>query len=145
MFPSQRAPSRQTFDATLVSSNGDRGVVLSDRGFISRTKQTIHCRREHILSIPSACWKSDIKGNRSQDIGLGRTKVGSGHDVAERVREASSWSDTEGYGDIVNGLNVIGGCEGYGEWVVSIDSRGCGNACDDGGGRGDEGREEKSS
>lgn len=122
MFPSQRAPSRQTFDATLVSSNGDRGVVLSDRGFISRTKQTIHCRREHILSIPSACWKSDIKGNRSQDIGLGRTEKGSGHDVAERVRVASSRCDAEGYGNIVDGLDIIGSCEGYGEWVVRVDS-----------------------
>jgi hypothetical protein len=129
---------------TLESSNSYRGVELRQSRSIPRTKQTIHSRRKHMFSISSACRECDIKCDRSQDVGLGRTEECGRHNIAERARGARSWCNAKGHGNIVDRLNVIGGCESYSEGVVGVDCRGCGDACDDGGGRGEKGREEQS-
>ena len=131
-------------DMTLVSSNIYRSVELRQSRSIPRTKQTIDSCCKYIFSISSASRECDIKCDRSQDVGLGRSEECGRHDIAERARRASSWCNAEGNGDIIDRLDVIGGCEGYGEWIVSVYCRGCGDACDDGGGRGEESREEQS-
>lgn len=131
-------------DVTLISSNIYRSVELSQSRSIPRTKQTVDSRRKHIFSISRACRECDVKCDRSQDVGLGRSEECGWHNIAERARRASSWCNAEGNGNIVDRLDVIGGCEGYGEGIVGVYWRGCGDACDDGGGRGKEGREEQS-
>ena len=131
-------------DMTLVSSNIYRSVELRQSRSIPRTKQTIDSCRKYIFSISRACRECDIKCDRSQDVGLGRSEECGRHDIAERARRASPWCNAEGNRNIVDRLDIIGGGEGYREGVVGVYCRGCGDACDDGRGRGQEGRKEQS-
>lgn len=125
--------------SSLETGNVDGGVEGGNGSRVRSTEKAEHLSSEDILAILGTGWKSDVEGDTSEDVGLGRTEIGGRGDIAQGTWEAFAGCYAESDSDIVDGLNVVGSGQGDSEWVIGVDCGGSCDAGDDGGRRGDEG------
>ena len=104
-----------------LSSNSDRNIVHIRARSSNGTIQAEYRSRQDSRPNRSRWVNAHKEGDRSENVGVSRAKVFGVDDRAKRLRVSFPVSNTESSGNVVDGLDVVGGVEGDGEGLSGSD------------------------
>jgi len=123
-----------------VVANRNRDVVVADSAGGSSAIQAEQARADDRFTRGYRGRELHPFGEVLGLVGLFRTQVIRAHHSSEGAGEALAWCNAKGYGDVVNGLDIIFNFDDCVEAITGLDSVWNSDADDSGGNEREEGR-----